>query len=145
MLSPIIFVLRLSNSGLIRAIYPSSVVQTGVKSLGWENSTHHESPIHSWKRIRPSVVSAPKSGAVSPILRVISLLLLQSLDLWWSDRPRLRLSGSNGRPGGPLTLEPAAWSLNTAMAHACQRLRGGQDRMTRRTPLQASLPTRTDP
>jgi hypothetical protein len=34
MLSPMIFVLRLSNSGLRRASYPSSVVQTGVKSFG---------------------------------------------------------------------------------------------------------------
>jgi len=42
-----IFVLRRSNSGLIRAMYPSSVVQTGVKSFGWENSTVHESPIQS--------------------------------------------------------------------------------------------------
>ena len=46
---------------------PSSVVQTGVKSLGWENSTAELLPIQSWKRILPSVVSASKSGAVSPI------------------------------------------------------------------------------
>ena len=45
-------------------MYPSSVVHTGVKSLGWENSTAHESPIQSWKLIRPWVVSASKSGAV---------------------------------------------------------------------------------
>ena len=38
-------------------------MQTGVKSFGCENSTAHESPIQSWKRIRPSVVSASKSGA----------------------------------------------------------------------------------
>ncbi len=31
--------LRLSNSGFSRASVPSSVVQTGVKSFGWENST----------------------------------------------------------------------------------------------------------
>src|SRR5262249_46608697 len=35
-------------------------------------STAHESPIQSWNMIRPSVVSASKSGAVSPILSVIS-------------------------------------------------------------------------
>ena len=46
-------------------MYPSSVVQTGVKSFGCENSTAHESPIQSWKLIGPSVVSAWKSGAVS--------------------------------------------------------------------------------
>ena len=38
---------RLSNSGLICAMYPSSVVQTGVKSFGWEKRTAQESPIHS--------------------------------------------------------------------------------------------------
>ena len=32
---------------------PSSVVQTGVKSLGWLNSTAHESPTQSWKRLAP--------------------------------------------------------------------------------------------
>src|ERR1700737_3928850 len=53
-----------SNSGLIFAMYPSSVVQTGVKSFGWENSTAHDSPIQSWKLILPRVVSASKSGAV---------------------------------------------------------------------------------
>ncbi len=41
-------------------------MQTGVKSFGCENSTAHESPIHSWKRMRPSVVSASKSGASLP-------------------------------------------------------------------------------
>src|SRR5215467_13822960 len=78
-LSPIILVLRRSNSGLIRAMYPSSVVHTGVKSLGWEKSTHQESPIQSWNRMRPSVVSASKSGARSPICRVISHLLFLSV------------------------------------------------------------------
>src|SRR5215831_17697935 len=71
---PMILTPRLSNSGLILAIYPSSVVQTGVKSLGCENSTAHLSPIQSWKRILPSVVSASKSGAVSLIARVITHL-----------------------------------------------------------------------
>jgi len=63
--SSMIFTLRLSNSDLILARWPSSVVQTGVKSLGCENSTAHELPIQSWKRMRPAVVSASKSGAVS--------------------------------------------------------------------------------
>src|ERR1044072_6019748 len=70
--SPMIFTPRLSNSGLIFAMYPSSVVQIGVKSLGWENSTAHESTIHSWKLIGPSVVSAWKSGAVSLIESAIA-------------------------------------------------------------------------
>ena len=33
--------------GFSRAHSPSSVVQTGVKSLGWEKSTAQLSPIHS--------------------------------------------------------------------------------------------------
>src|SRR5262245_27229811 len=64
---PMILTPRLSNSGLILAMYPSSVVQTGVKSLGCENSTHQELPIQSWNLIFPSVVWASKSGAVSLI------------------------------------------------------------------------------
>src|SRR6476620_8051384 len=65
-LSPITLVLRLSNSGLSAASAPSSVVQTGVKSLGWEKSTAQDLPFQSWKEIGPSVVSAVKSGATSP-------------------------------------------------------------------------------
>src|SRR4051794_40518723 len=61
----------LSNCGFIFAMYPSSVVHTGVKSRGCENRTAHESPIQSWKRILPSVVSASKSGAMSPICNAI--------------------------------------------------------------------------
>src|SRR5215216_7852350 len=72
-LSPITFTPRFSKSGLQRATYPSSVVQTGVKSFGWENRTAQLSPIHSWKFIGPSVVSAVKSGAISPSLRAICL------------------------------------------------------------------------
>ena len=41
---------------------PSSVVQTGVKSLGWEKRTAQLLPIHSWKWMVPWVVSAVKSG-----------------------------------------------------------------------------------
>ena len=63
---PMSLVFRLSNSGLALAKAPSSVVQTGVKSLGWENRIPQLSPSHSWKLIVPSVVSAVKSGAVSP-------------------------------------------------------------------------------
>src|SRR6266436_6635935 len=66
--SPRILTPRLSNSGLILAIYPSSVVQIGVKSLGCENSTAQLLPIQSWKRILPCVVLASKSGAMSLIL-----------------------------------------------------------------------------
>src|SRR5258706_10837199 len=68
---PMILVFLLSNSGFNLAMYPSSVVQTGVKSLGCENRIAHLSPIHSWKRIFPSVVSAVKSGASSPMRTAI--------------------------------------------------------------------------
>src|SRR5580658_5680783 len=59
-------VLRAANWSFSLATVPSSVVHTGVKSLGWENSTPHPSPSHSWKLTVPSVVSAVKSGAISP-------------------------------------------------------------------------------
>src|SRR6186713_382231 len=62
--------LRLANSPLSAAVLPSSVVQTGVKSAGCENSTTQESPAHAWKEILPAVESWVKSGAVSPSLRV---------------------------------------------------------------------------
>src|ERR1700742_843361 len=64
---PINFTPRLSNSGFSLASAPSSVVQTGVKSLGCENSIAQELPIQSWNLILPSVVSASKSGATAPI------------------------------------------------------------------------------
>jgi hypothetical protein len=48
------------------------VVQTGVNTFGCENKTAQESPIQSWKRMRPSVVSASKSGAVSFRLRTMT-------------------------------------------------------------------------
>src|SRR5690349_25072800 len=73
---PMIFALRLSNSGFRRAIVPSSVVQTGVKSFGCENRTAQESPIQSWNLILPCVVSASKSGAVSLMAKPISAPLL---------------------------------------------------------------------
>ena len=53
---------RLSNSGFSFAVYPSSVVQTGVKSFGCENNTAQELPIQSWNLMRPCVVSASKSA-----------------------------------------------------------------------------------
>src|SRR5262252_8730015 len=74
-----IFVLRLSNSGLSFAMYPSSVVQTGVKSFGCENRMPQESPSHSWKLIVPWVVSAVKSGADSAIRNDMEV---SSEELW---------------------------------------------------------------
>src|SRR5947209_15871254 len=54
----------------------SSVVQTGVKSFGCENRMAHPLPIHSWKLIGPSVVSAVKFGASSLMRSDIATLLL---------------------------------------------------------------------
>src|ERR1700722_9174371 len=74
---PMSLALRLSNSGLALEKAPSSVVQTGVKSLGWEKRTPQLSPNHSWKLMVPSVVSAVKSGAVSPS-RIAMVFLLEN-------------------------------------------------------------------
>src|ERR1700749_4238191 len=73
---PISLTPRLSNSGFSRASAPSSVVQTGVKSFGCENSSAQLLPIQSWNLIRPSVVSASKSGAVELICMVMTEVLL---------------------------------------------------------------------
>src|SRR5215475_3298844 len=62
-LIPMILQLRLSNSGFSPAMYPSSVVHTGVKFFGCENRMAHPLPIQSWKLILPWVVSAVKFGA----------------------------------------------------------------------------------
>src|SRR3954464_2982178 len=64
---------RFWNSPASAAVLPSSVVHTGVKSAGCENSTTHELPAHSWKWIGPAVDSWVKSGAVSPRRRVMAL------------------------------------------------------------------------
>src|SRR5262249_45905014 len=72
---PMIFTFLRSNSGLILAMYPSSVVQTGVKSFGCEKRIAQESPIQSWKLISPSVESAVKSGAMSLIVSPMPCLL----------------------------------------------------------------------
>src|SRR3954447_13051905 len=66
---PTTLTLRFLNSPSRPAMVPSSVVHTGVKFLGWLNSTAQPSPIHSWKLIVPCVVSAVKSGAISLMRR----------------------------------------------------------------------------
>src|SRR5262252_1003641 len=70
---PISLTPRLSNSGFSLASAPSSVVQTGVKSLECENNSAQLLPIQSWNLILPSVVSASKSGATAPIRSAIVL------------------------------------------------------------------------
>ena len=66
-LRPMTLVPRLLHSGWSLAVAPNSVVQTGVKSAGCEKSTHQESPMNSWKLIGPMLVSAVKSGTLSPM------------------------------------------------------------------------------
>src|SRR3984885_12200628 len=85
-----ILVLRLSNSGFSPAMYPSSVVHTGVKSLGCENRMAQLSPIHSWKLIFPCEVSAVKLGA-SSLMRSICW----SPDLFESKRGFVRKLSRN--------------------------------------------------
>src|SRR5690606_33973586 len=68
---------RLANSSLSLAVKPSSVVHTGVKSAGWEKRMPQLSPSHSWKRMRPSLESCSKSGAMSP-RRMLMIVLLGS-------------------------------------------------------------------
>src|SRR2546429_9812356 len=67
---------RFANSGCSPAMYPSSVVHTGVKSLGCENRMAQPLPIHSWKLILPCEVSAVKLGASSLMRSMGSLLSL---------------------------------------------------------------------
>src|SRR5882762_9484679 len=71
--------LRFSNSGCNPAMYPSSVVHTGVKSLGCENKIAQPLPIHSWKLMVPCEVSAVKLGASSLIRNMVCLLIAVSL------------------------------------------------------------------
>ena len=61
-LRPMTLTPRAAHSGCSLAVAPNSVVHTGVKSAGWENSTHQELPMNSWKLIGPVLVSAVKSG-----------------------------------------------------------------------------------
>src|SRR5713101_3835104 len=67
--------LRFWNSGCNPAMYPSSVVHTGVKSLGCENKMAQPLPIHSWKLIVPCEVSAVKLGASSFMRNMVYLLV----------------------------------------------------------------------
>jgi len=66
-LRPMTLAFLARHSGSSFAVAPNSVVQTGVKSAGCENSTHHESPMNWWKLIGPRLVSASKSGTLSPM------------------------------------------------------------------------------
>src|SRR5260221_1994196 len=76
---PITFTLRFWNSGWSFAMYPSSVVHTGVKSFGCENRMAQPSPIHLWKSIEPWVVSAVEVGASSFIRRDMRISFVAGL------------------------------------------------------------------
>src|ERR1700758_3265280 len=80
-LRPMTLAPRAANWFSRAATAPSSVVQTGVKSLGWEKRTAQLSPIHSWKRMGPWVVSAVKSGATSLMRSDMSVLPLRCIYL----------------------------------------------------------------
>ncbi|KAG6554116.1 hypothetical protein Mapa_004032 [Marchantia paleacea] len=67
------FTPRFSNSGMNLPTAPSSVVQTGVKSLGCEKRIAHDPSMYLWKSISPCVVSATKEGARSPSFNAIFL------------------------------------------------------------------------
>src|ERR1700681_1474803 len=95
--SPISLTPRLSNSGFSLASAPSSVVQTGVKSFGCENSIAQELPIQSRNLIFPSVVSASKSGATAPIG---SAMLQPHLILVTREFVFSRIAGRRGKVNG---------------------------------------------
>src|SRR5262250_3320953 len=99
--------LRLSNSGFRPAMYPSSVVQTGVKSFGCENRIAQPLPIQSWKLIFPWVVSAVKLGA-SLLIRSAMLRLRVTPQYWMGcppvpDRRATAYAQNKTRRNGPLT------------------------------------------
>src|SRR5471030_2059486 len=64
--SAIALTLRLSNSGLSLAVWLKAVVQSVVKSAGFENSATHESPADSWKWMVPMKESWERFGLVAP-------------------------------------------------------------------------------
>src|SRR5581483_8670548 len=82
---PMIFALRLSNSAFIFAMVPSSVVHTGVKSLGCEKRIAHLSPIHNDMAVSfkgemltpprpclpPGLCRPPRRGRVLGVRRVL--------------------------------------------------------------------------
>jgi hypothetical protein len=69
-------------------------VQTGVKSFGCENKIAQPSPIHSWKLMAPSVVSAEKLGASSASERGLNIRspliptekMLRSMEVFAAER-----------------------------------------------------------
>merc|ERR550539_604658 len=78
----------LVNSPLSFWTLPSSVVQTGVKSAGWENRIAQLSASQLWKSILPWLVSAVKLGTMSPSkgMFILDWTFVQKLnfDLFWA-------------------------------------------------------------
>ncbi len=64
---PMSSVFRAFQSAFMEAKVMNSVVQTGVKSAGWEKRTTQRPLKSSGKLMGPWVVSAVKAGASSPI------------------------------------------------------------------------------
>src|SRR3954469_14839958 len=133
-LRPITLTLRLANSGLSRATSPSSVVQTGVKSFGCENSTAQPAPSQSWKRIGPSVESCVKSGAASP--------RRSDMETSLGMRGEAVIAGRRGGRGlePALALQPLvgpAGDLDGAGAGLAPRLAAARDLVEPRPPLRA--------
>src|SRR5579875_3273474 len=131
--------LRFSNSDLSLATAPSSVVHTGVKSLGWEKKTPHPFPSHSWKWMVPSVDSAVKSGASSPSCRAMLSSFVdrpgQGIGGGWVWRPGRsgtagpgrRLAGAvGGRPAGAAGGRPGQALAPEAFEYAQAQLLGHQ-------------------
>src|SRR5579883_755912 len=140
---PISLVLRLSNSALRAEKAPSSVVHTGVKSLGWEKRMPQLSPSQSWKLMVPSVVSAVKSGAVSP--RRIAIDAPFPACRWCASREG---AGSGRRlRSGARAVRPSRRQVS-GCPHNCRpvgsRFRGGR-RWPGRPPLQHAVTVVTNP
>src|SRR5215831_13656684 len=118
-LIPMILQLRLSNSGFNPAMYPSSVVHTGVKFFGCENRIAQPLPIQSWKLILPWVVSAVKFGA--------SLLIR-------NDIPHLRIVKMHVVKGTAGVLTPPIGARPSRRNHdSSSSIDGGQGRSPRRS------------
>src|SRR5271165_6511042 len=98
-LRPMTLAPRAANWSSRAATAPSSVVQTGVKSLGWEKRTAQLSPIHSWKWMVPWVVSAEKSGARSLMRSDMS-----SASFGSSNRSETKNPPQQFSAGGPVRL-----------------------------------------
>lgn len=110
--SPMTLTWRASHSGASLATAPSSVVHTGaaymwtswpslvasqdiLKSSGCEKRIAQDPAFQEWKPIGPWVVSASKSGAVSPRRRLI--LEVIAIICRWAQQVDRKTVGQDGR------------------------------------------------